>query len=396
MNYRYKAMDIYGKIHKGNIEAVDYQDLWMKIRQKNLFLISYSKRVKNILTINSVSQRDLAIFNKEFYLALKAGINIEYILKMLSLKWNKGVLKECMKSIGNDVKKGVSLSESMRCFKNVFPSFMIDMINIGEESGKLEYIFKNLSVYYYKEFKYKNRIINASIYPLIVLFTTVFVTHFLLVSIIPVFMRTFSLNDKKLPFITKILIDISNFAVKYNYLIISAVFVVPIIIYFVSKLKATKNIVEMLKLRLPFIKKVSMCTLLFKIFRELELLFSSGVNLLKALQLISNTLDNVVIKKKFSVCVERLKMGCSVSDALESTQLFDNYTMSILKVGEETGKLELVFTNLADIYEEMLDNFLRRIIVLIEPILILILSLIVGTIVIAFVIPIFDTIYTSI
>lgn len=393
--FKYTARDSYGFVREGVIEAESVQ-----LAEENLLRqgfkdikISTQKKIEKVkseisLFKQKVKERDLAIFSRQLGAMLSAGISISAALEILSEQLPNKTMRETLVKVRDDVLSGNSLAKSMGKFPNVFPEFMVNLVGAAEESGKLDEILKRATVYYEKIAMIKGKIKSASWYPTAVVVIATIIVFGILTFIVPTFAQIYESFGGELPFLTQILIDISN-NIKDNILYIVG-FIVFMIVgnSYLYKTVAGKEFYHRLFLKIPVLKNIFHKGALAKFARTLSTLINGGVPILRAIEISSKTVGNVLIEKSLSNTKIDVEKGKSVASSLDK-KFFPLMFTAMVNVGENTGRLDEMLDTIANFYEDEVDREVDALISLLEPMLMVFIGGIVGFILIALYLPIF-------
>lgn len=376
-----------GRVIKGSAESDSTCELALYLREREIFLIK-SRRIKKITEISSKPNlKTISIFCKQFSICIRAGIPICDILNLLYEQMLHKSIKKSLISIRENVQKVNSLFVSMKKTINVYPEFMINMIYLGEESGKLDIILEELSKYYEKEHKLLKKFTNSMIYPLTVFITIMIVSLFLFIKVIPVFITNLNSLDAEIPLITRLVLGTSNFVCS-NLLWILMVNLILVFIFVIGlKTESCKIIFDKFKFICPIFGPVYKRFIYTRFCSGLNILLSSGVGLLKAFEIIHDVISNRYFKLKLKIVFNDIKKGEDLSSSLNAMNLFPQFFLSMIKIGEEAGNLDGMFLTAADIFYEDAEENVERATVLLEPILIIFLGIMIGTIILAVMLP---------
>lgn len=332
----------------------------------------------------------IAILCSKLSIMFSSGISIPKIFENMEIQTRNIYLKPVLKDIKYEILCGKSLYYSMKKFSEIFPEYMIEMIGVGEESGKLEEVLKELSKYYEQQHKIYSDLKSALIYPVITFITAICVVIFLMSSILPGFIDLLTLSNIEIPPITKLVINIFDFSRRYIIQIIGANVITIFFMYRYSKSSKGMHLIEMIKKGVPYFGKIYNQILLLKIVSSMNILNFAGVNILKALYITGKTLENNIMNEKINSCIERIKAGESINTAFSNEKIGNQLFISMIEIGEETGQLDLMFGKLKLIYIHNVKRSLNTGIKVIEPIIIIFLSIFIGAFVIAAIMPIFS------
>ena len=381
------AKTISGNLIKGSIESNSIEELALHLRERDIFLIK-GRAIKRITEISTKpSLKIISIFCKQFSVCIKAGIPICDILDLLYEQMSHKSIKRSLICIRENVQKGNSLHTSMRKIINIYPEFMINMIYLGEESGRLDIIFEELSKYYEKEYRILKKFTNSMIYPCTVFLTLTIVALFLIIKVIPVFTTNLNSLGADIPLITRLIIEISSF-IGHNLLwLLMAILILTLIFIKYCKTENGKLFFDKFKIRCPILGTIYKGIIYTRFTRGLNLLLSSGVGLLKAFEIIHDVIGNRYFKLKFNTVFNEIKKGEDLSSCLNMMNLFPQFFVAMIKIAEETGNLDQMFLTAADIFYEEVEENLEKATVLLEPILIIFLGIMIGTIILAVMLP---------
>lgn len=384
MIYNYKAFRGNEKV-RGNIKADNLKEAKEKLKREGLRPI---KIEENIESSNSFEYKkkfkneDLYILFRQLSLFINSGINIENAFEILSSQFAKDKGK-ILSSIRDGLRSGSDLSDSMRMTR-AFPSLVINMVYVGENTSSLGKIFDKLSSYYIKKRKTQSKIIEAMAYPCILLLTSIFIINFLIINVIPSFGEIFSDNNNLLPLPTRILMGFSNFVYKNYFFIILGILLV-VAIAFIHHKKKPRTFHSFL-LKSSYYKMTKTMNLSF----NMDLLLGSGLTVDRSLEIISNMERNSVLKEKYQEILIKLKSGEPFYKGAQEAGVFSKVLVSMIRVGEESSSLREIFSIMSSYYEEELNSRNQKILGLMGPILIIIMALIIGFIVLSIALPIFD------
>ncbi|UZQ52605.1 type II secretion system F family protein [Clostridium kluyveri] len=328
-------------------------------------------------------------------LMLNTGIPLFKSFEILETQYNKSRLKVALKTVKEDVIKGSSIHESMKKVKNIFPQFMIETVKIGEEAGRLEEILKRLSSYYEKQYNIMAAVKNALTYPLLILITSMIVMVYLMTKIIPQFVDIILSAGGEVPILTKAVIYSCEF-LRHHYMKICIVSILAaILLHKLSKNDKVEKVSESIKMKIPYFKKIYINLIIFKICSSMSILMKSGINIVKALRITGGLLESKVMTERIEQCVRCMEQGEGIYSALNRLQINDSIFLSLIKTGEAAGEMEEIFSSLEELFENDINRCFKRLTKVIEPVVIIFLSLFVGIFVIAALMPIFSIMDTT-
>jgi len=334
--------------------------------------------------------KDFITFNQELSVLLKAGLPVLSALDTIIEKIGDGELSDILKEIRDDVASGASLSESFNKFAHVFSSLYIANLQAGEKSANIPLALTRHISYLKKIEEIKQKVIAASIYPFILTIASFFVLVFLLLYVVPTFTRTYFEAGTRLPGMTLLLVTVSN-GIKANsvYILFVIVGIVASFLY-MRRAEDGRTGLDRWKLGIPFLGHVYLHYSVAKLARTLATVLKGGVPLVDSVRIASGTLNNAYLKKEFEGAVSRLEQGEGFSQVLSRLKIFPPLAVRMIDAGESAGSLEQVLDDMAEFYESDVDNRLSLLTSVIEPALMIIMGLLIGFIVLAMYMPIFQ------
>jgi type IV pilus assembly protein PilC len=351
---------------------------------------------KNIVLFQrkSVKPKVLMIFTRQLATLIDAGLPLLRGLTVLAKQERDSVLKGTINKLADSVQGGSTFSEGLAQHPRIFNDLFVNMVKAGEVGGVLEVVLTRLAEFQEKAQKIKNKVLAAMVYPIIVMVLAVAIMTFLLIFIVPRFEAIFHdmLGDKPLPAITTFVIGISGF-VQNNWMAILGGVVALFIGYkVVSRTHGGRVVLDRVKLRAPLFGDLIRKTAISRFSRTLGTLVTSGVPILQALNITRETAGNSVIAGAISQVHDSVKEGESIVQPLEASGAFPPMVISMIDVGEETGQLPEMLLKIAEVYDDEVDNSVAALTSLLEPIMIVFLAIVVGTIVIALFMPLISII----
>lgn len=395
--YSYKAKTMDGEVISGKMDASSENMVISHIHEKGSFpleinVTSSTEDEKASFGNKRVSLKELTVFSRQFYSMVNAGVSIVVSMDLLRKQTDNPILTKAITKIHDNVQRGTSLSESMRQCGKVFPVIVYSMIEIGEMSGDLDVALERLTIYLEKERKITEKIKTAMAYPAIIGGIASLLVIFMLTFVAPRFIEMFKNSGKALPMPTQVLVSIGDLF-KNGYFLVGVALAIFGIRFLIKKLKEHEKVryaLDNFMLGLPLIGNNIKKILASRFSRALCILLQSGVPIVKSLEVIDRLLDNSVMARAMNTVREDVKRGRELSVSLGSTAIFPTMVIQMISIGEESGALDAMVEKVADYYDEELDTVLTRLVALLEPILILGISIVVGGIVLAMVMPIFS------
>lgn len=342
----------------------------------------------------------LMIFTRQLATLIDSGLPLLRGLTVLSKQEPNPVLRGTINALADTVQSGSTFSEALAQHPKIFNKLYVNMVKAGELGGVLELVLTRLAEYQEKAQKLKNKIVSAMVYPVIVMFIAVAILVFLMLVIVPKFEAMFAeMGDEKLPLISRVVFGTSKFFLSAD------VWIIPNVVWFFlvvvaigagfnvwSKTKGGRKAVDKMKLMLPVFGDIQRKSAVARFSRTLGTLVTSGVPILQALNITRDTAGNVVISQAIENVHEAVKEGESIVTPLQASGVFPGMVISMVDVGEETGQLPEMLLKVADVYDDEVDNAVTALTSILEPIMIVILALVVGSVVFALFLPLIKVI----
>ncbi|MFH1753583.1 MAG: type II secretion system F family protein [Candidatus Omnitrophota bacterium] len=337
-----------------------------------------------------VKSRSVTIFSRQLASLLKAGVPILSAIEIISEQSEDHKLSELLSVISGAIRDGEAFSSVLARHPNIFSPLYVAMIRAGENSGALSEALVRVADYGVKQEEMISRFKMASIYPILMAIIGLATVIFMLTFVMPRLMQIFLRIGQELPVPTQILISVSTILRERWQAVLVAILTLLLILRGQAKTKTGKLSVSMLKLHLPLFGKFMLKADLARFCRTLELLIQNGIPILKALNIAIPVLGNEVVKNRLLQSYNELEQGGSFGKGLRNSPLFPPFMCNLIAVGEESGKLDEALSEIAASYEKDVDEGVKIMSSLLEPIMILVMGLIVGFIVIAMLLPIFE------
>ncbi len=340
----------------------------------------------------SVPAKNLAIFTRQFSVMIDAGLPLVQCLEILGKQEPNKHFAAAILKVREDVEAGAALADAMKRHPKTFDALYSNMIAAGEAGGILDTILKRLAVYIEKAVKLKGEVKSAMIYPVAVIIIATLVVGAILWKVIPTFASLFEGLGAQLPLPTRVVIAMSNGIVAYGWILIIAL---GLIGYGVKSYYGTdggRHLIDRLMLKAPILGNILRKVAVARFCRTLSTLLASGVPILDGLDITARTAGNAIIEDAIQTTRSGIERGETVSGPLRETNVFPSMVVQMINVGETTGALDAMLSKIADFYEEEVDTAVAGLLTLMEPVMIAFLGVIVGGIVIAMYMPIFDLI----
>jgi MSHA biogenesis protein MshG len=401
MKFIYTGKNAVGDNVKGKIEAANRQEAQEILNKSNIITIEIDiddqsdSFIDKLNFFNNPTLVDLLIFTRQMYALLKAGVPIIRSINIVSDSCKNQKLSSALSNIAARLEAGYALAVSISKYHRFFPKLMGSLINVGEQTGTLDDIFKQIGIYLEKERETKKRIKIATRYPILVLTVITIAVVIVNIFVVPAFAKFFAGFKITLPLPTRILIATSNFFVNYWWVLIAII--IGLIFMWISYIntKHGKLMFDKYKTSVPLIGGIIERSLLSRFTRSFALCFKSGMPLLEAIQIIAATSDNTYMEKKILEMKASIEHGESMTIAAKNTKLFTSLVLQMILIGEESGELDRLLDEVSNFYEQELDYDLKQLSSLIEPILISVMACIVLLLALGIYLPMWDLVQVA-
>ena len=389
--FSYQVVNMAGEIEEGECEAFDEANCIQQLQNDGYIPIRVtSSKSQTFLGLNlnarrnKLSTKNIVLFTAELAMLLESGLPLDRSLVVLmDLASNDEALRKVIERVLEKVKGGVSLADALEQQSGVFSKFYLNMIRAGEAGGNLDQVLNHMAVYLESSQELKETVSTALIYPAILLVMSLASLFIMLTFVVPQFSEMFASAGKALPISTQIVVGLAAWLQSYWWIVIGGVF--SIVSYFKIQLgnSETKKIWDGHWLKLPLIGEMILNKEIANITRTLGTLLRNGVSILPAFSIVCETVDNLVVASALHDTQEQLKQGKTLFDALEQKELFPKMAMQMIKMGEETGHLEVMLLRIATIYDKQLRVSIARMLALLEPTLIITLGIMIAGIIVS-------------
>lgn len=392
--FKYTGRDRKGK-KQGVINAASRREALLKLKNDGIRILEITEVPETLLTkdisIGSpVKLEHMVIYLRQFSTLLKAGVSVVDSTNILAEQTESKALKKALLDISQELQEGKPLSDSAARHRKIFTPMFINMIRAGEAGGNMDETLERLAVHFEKQHNTRSKIKSALAYPVVVGIIAIAVVIFLLVSVVPTFVDMFADFGGELPAITQFVLNASEFMQKFWWLIVLLVIAFIVLIVFLRQNKNTKYYLDVFLLRIPVFGKMMQKAVLARMTRTLSSLFTSSVPILQAMSIVENVVENEVIAKVIRESRDSLERGQSLTGPMRKHWAFPPLITQMIAIGEETGSLDAMLGKVADFYEKEVENSTDRIKSLIEPLMIVVLAGLVGTIVTSIMVPMFE------
>ncbi|MDF2634688.1 MAG: Type secretion system protein [Pelosinus sp.] len=396
--FAYRAKDRNGEVLTGSILAENESAVAIHIREKGYFItqIKEENRVSSfnafIDNLRSISLKEISIVCRLFATMIDAGLPLLSSLNVLIEQTDNPRIKKALQDVYKKVKEGETLSHSLGDHPSIFPNLMVNMVEAGEVGGVLDTVLNRLASHFEKEHKMNEKIKSALTYPTVVSIMAVLSVVFILTFVLPTFVQMFDNMKMELPLLTRILLAISsilrNYAPVLIFLMVAGAYGLKI----AYQREQTKQMIDALALRIPVVGMLSRKIGIARFSRTLSTLLHGGVPIITSLEVVQKTIGNLSMMKALEQAQSGIKEGMGLASTLAQSKVFTPMVVQMVAIGEESGALDKMLEKIADFYESDVDDVVSRLSSIIEPVIIGVLGVVIGLIVIAIMIPMFDVI----
>ena len=391
--FGYVVKDKVGKTHSGTLEVDSRNALIEQLWKQEFVVLSIEEKPqgKALLKVGqpTVKAEQLVIFSRQLATMVDSGIPITPALDVLAEQMDDKHFRTTLKKIRDDIEAGASLSEALGRHPRIFSDFFVNMVRAGESSGRLDEILDRVATYIEKVSVLMGKVRASLFYPAFVTVLSIVITTFLVVVIVPKFKEIFHSLGGELPLPTRILLGVSDFIGKYLAVEVAALILLGVLLKFYISTPGGRLWFDQTVLKVPIIGKLLQKVFIARFSRTLSTLVKSGVPILSSLEIVAKTAGNKVVERAVISARASIKEGENIADPLAHSKVFPGMVTRMISMGERTGELEKMLTKIADFYESEGDVAITALTSLIEPIVIAVLGVVIGSIVISLFLPIF-------
>ncbi|MBX3018098.1 MAG: type II secretion system F family protein [Bdellovibrionaceae bacterium] len=395
--YIYQAKAANGTVTTGAIEASSEAEAQSRLKSKQLVPLRLVKsgggsksQPQASLFSPRVDSKELQIFTRQFSTLINAGIPIVDSLKILSEGKRNPLLKQTAAKIKDSIEGGKRLGDSMSQHPTVFDRFYVNMVRAGEEAGILDGILNRMSIYLEKSEKLKKQIKGAMAYPMAIVAISICVVTAILVFIIPEFQKLYSSAGKELPAVTNMIIAMSNTVIHRWYVVIGVVIGIPVGLVYYYRTPDGRETMDRLLIKAPLFGELIQKASVARMTRTLSTLLSSGVSVVEALDIAAKTSGNAVIEEALYRSKDSVIAGRPLAAPLQKEPMIPDMVTQMIAIGEKSGTMDQMLGKIADFYEDDVENAVKALTSLIEPLLMVILGGVIAFLVVGMYLPIFD------
>lgn len=402
--FAYKVRDKYGKLFTGQLEGASKNHVLAQLRDFDYFIIDVkpASAVGMSMSVDSlgislnflktkVKLQDLALFNRQLYIMIAAGIPLLSGLNLLKEQTKpKTPLYVSLEQLIEEISKGRPLSQAMAKQSNVYPPMMVNMVEAGEVGGILDEVMDRLADHFEKEHETKEKVKTAMIYPATISVVAMIAIFILFTFVLPMFAEILDNLGVELPLPTKIALGISYMFRTFWYVLIGLILGLMLFANKFSKTNEGRLLIDKYLLKMPLFGDAVKKVIISRFSRTLATLLESGVPIIKALEVVAKTIDNQIIRNSVDEAQERIKEGQSIAPPLKQSGIFPPMVIQMIAIGEESGSIDAMLNKVSVYYDREVSQLSERIAKIIEPILLLVLGGIVAFVLASIMIPMFS------
>ena len=376
--FSYQATDVNGKTVRGQEMAEDYQDLQQKLKEKNLYVTRYRDLGANdaVDVKYRFKTKEVSFISRQLASMTSAGLSLVRALYILQEQQEKPKAKRVLLDIYEEVQKGKSFSEVLESKPGVFPDLFVSMVAAGEASGTLDQILIRVSDHFANANKTNNKVKGALVYPVILLILALAVIILMFTAILPTFANMMSPDD--MTPLSRAMLSFSDSLINHWYIYLIVIGVIILLFWVGRKTPSVKLKMDELILRMPKVGKFISTIYTGRFARNMSNLYAAGLQMVDCIEKSVSVLGNSYVNKRFEEVVDNIKLGESMSKAVEKTGIFEGMFTSIIFVGEESGTLDTILSKAADYYEEEGDTAITKLVGMLEPVMIIIMGVAIG------------------
>jgi type IV pilus assembly protein PilC len=399
MKFHFTALNIDNQKIESDIEGSTIDDAILQLQKKGLSILDIKEKTEGFdlsfikdlpMFKEQIKTKDVVIFSRQIATLFEAGVSALKGFRLLAQENDNKMLQKQLVGVSDDIESGISLSEALSRRPLLFSTFYVNMVKSGEETGKLNEVFLYLADYLDREYELNQKIKKALTYPTFVISTFFAIMVAMLTFVVPKMAALFAEQGTELPFVTRLVLGLSNLFVHYGPITFPTLGVLGYIYYRWSITPEGKYQVDTVKLKIPAIKSLYKQIFLTRLSDNMNTMLSSGVPIVRALEITGSLMENMLHQELLKRVAGKVQTGTSFSKALYEEESVPNILVQMVSIGEETGELGYILKNLATFYKRELDTAIDNVIGLIEPAMIVGLGLGVGVLVSAVLLPMYS------
>lgn len=398
-SYRYKAKGVNGKVFSATMEGSNIDDVRDFLKNEGYEILEINPRKTYDVDINiggKFGAAELSFTLTQLSTYIKAGISLIDSVRILEKQAEKPEHRKVYQKMVYELLKGENLSVAMQKQQDKFPKLLVNMVKTSELTGDLTSVLDDMAEYYTSKEETKKTMISAMTYPVIVIIIAICVVVFILTTIVPKFVDMYSANDAEIPVLTQTIMGISGFLTHhYIVLIILIVVIIGVFVFLYKHVQAFRKNVQIIMMHIPIMSKIIIYNEVYNFTKTFASLLNHGVFITDSMEILAKITNNEVYKELINKTIINLNKGANISDSFKGSWAFPVAAYEMIVTGESTGQLGLMMEKVANYYQSLHKNLVKQLQSLIEPMMIVFLALIVGTILLAVMLPMFD-IYSKI
>lgn len=390
--YFYIVADKAGKEKRGKMEA-NNRDAAKELLKKDGYVILSLEEQSQQFDMNftfgrKLKPRDLSVFCRQFVSILESGVAMKEALAMLEEQTENKTLKKSIAEVLTNIEKGNSLADAMRGESHVFPPMLINMVEAGESSGNLEMAFSRMAEQFEKEAKLKATVRKATVYPIVLIFACIGVIGVMLLYVIPIFIDMFKEIDMEMPAFTMFVMGLSEWAGTHVYIIVGVAVAIFAAYQAYYRTEGGRKNIDKIKMKMPLFGQLVVKSNCSRFARTASTLLAAGVPMIDCLDIVSRIVNNIHYSMAIQNAREEVMKGIPLSEPLRDAGIFPPMVYHMTGIGEKTGNIEQMLNKLADYYDEEVEITTQTILAAMEPLIIVFMAVVVGSLVIASILPI--------
>ena len=390
--YFYIVADKAGKEKRGKMEA-NNRDAAKELLKKDGYVILSLEEQSQQFDMNftfgrKLKPRDLSVFCRQFVSILESGVAMKEALVMLEEQTENKTLKKSIAEVLTNIEKGNSLADAMRGESHVFPPMLINMLEAGESSGNLEMAFSRMAEQFEKEAKLKATVRKATVYPIVLIFACIGVIGVMLLYVIPIFIDMFKEIDMEMPAFTMFVMGLSEWAGTHVYIIVGVAVAIFAAYQAYYRTEGGRKNIDRIKMKMPLFGQLVVKSNCSRFARTASTLLAAGVPMIDCLDIVSRIVNNIHYSMAIQNAREEVMKGIPLSEPLRDAGIFPPMVYHMTGIGEETGNIEQMLNKLADYYDEEVEITTQTILAAMEPLIIVFMAVVVGSLVVASILPI--------
>ena len=390
--YFYIVADKAGKEKRGKMEA-NNRDAAKELLKKDGYVILSLEEQSQQFDMNftfgrKLKPRDLSVFCRQFVSILESGVAMKEALAMLEEQTENKTLKKSIAEVLTNIEKGNSLADAMRGESHVFPPMLINMVEAGESSGNLEMAFSRMAEQFEKEAKLKATVRKATVYPIVLIFACIGVIGVMLLYVIPIFIDMFKEIDMEMPAFTMFVMGLSEWAGTHVYIIVGVAVAIFAAYQAYYRTEGGRKNIDKIKMKMPLFGQLVVKSNCSRFARTASTLLAAGVPMIDCLDIVSRIVNNIHYSMAIQNAREEVMKGIPLTEPLRDAGIFPPMVYHMTGIGEETGNIEQMLNKLADYYDEEVEITTQTILAAMEPLIIVFMAVVVGSLVIASILPI--------